>query len=80
MGAHKTQRTASTLIFFSETTKMAMNFSVTLYELTCDETWVLFVNVETKKQSKQWTHTHSPQKSKRFKPTLSVRKLIAPVL
>jgi hypothetical protein len=29
------------------------------------------VNVETKEQSKQWMHTHSPNKPKKFKQTLS---------
>jgi hypothetical protein len=29
------------------------------------------VNVETKEQSKQWMRTHSPDKSKKFKQTLS---------
>jgi len=28
--------------------------------VTGDETWVQFVNAETKEQSKQWMHTHSP--------------------
>jgi hypothetical protein len=36
-----------------------LNHIVTGYE-----TWVSCVNVETKKQSKQWMHTHSPNKSK----------------
>jgi hypothetical protein len=30
---------------------MEMNFSITSYELTGDETWVSFENVETKQQS-----------------------------
>jgi hypothetical protein len=38
---------------------------------TDDETWVSFVNAETKGQSKQWMHTHSPNKPKKFKQTLS---------
>jgi hypothetical protein len=29
------------------------------------ETWVLFVNVETKEQSKQWMHTHIQQTSRK---------------
>jgi hypothetical protein len=37
------------------------------------------VNVESKEQSKQWMQTHSPKKSKRFKQTLSARKLMAVV-
>jgi hypothetical protein len=28
------------------------------------ETWVSFVNVETKEHSKVWMHTHSPNKLK----------------
>jgi hypothetical protein len=40
-----------------------------------DETWVSFVNVETKEQSKQRMHTH-PNKPKKFKRT-SARKLMA---
>jgi hypothetical protein len=47
--------------------------------LTADETRVTFVNVETKEQSKQWMHTHSPNKPKKFKQTLYARKLRAPV-
>jgi hypothetical protein len=37
------------------------------------------VNVETKKQSKQWMCTYSINKLKKFKET-SARKLMAPVL
>jgi hypothetical protein len=37
------------------------------------------VNVETKKQSKQWMHTHSPNKPRKFKQTLSARKPMATV-
>jgi hypothetical protein len=32
------------------------------------------VNVETKEQSKQWMHTHSPNKPKRFKQTSVCQK------
>jgi hypothetical protein len=39
--------------------------------ITGDETWVSFVNVETKEQSKQWMHTYPPNKLKKFKQTLS---------
>jgi hypothetical protein len=41
-----------------------LNHSV---RLTGGETWVSFVNVQTKEQSKQWMHTHSPNKSKKYK-------------
>jgi hypothetical protein len=42
------------------------------------ETWVSFVNVETKEQSKQWMHTHSPSKSLN-KLCLPARKLMETV-
>jgi transposase len=35
------------------------------------------MNVGTKEQSKQWMHIHSPNKPKKFKQTLSARKLMA---
>jgi hypothetical protein len=44
-----------------------------------DETWISFVNVENKEQSKQWMHTHLPNKPKKFKRMLSARKLMATV-
>jgi hypothetical protein len=44
-----------------------------------DETWVSFVHVETKEHSKQWMHTYSPNKTKRFTQTLSARNLMAKV-
>jgi hypothetical protein len=37
------------------------------------------VNVETKEQSKEWMHTYSPNKSKKFRQTLSSRKLMVAV-
>jgi hypothetical protein len=43
------------------------------------ETWVSFVNVENKEPSKQWMHTHSPNKPKKFKQTLSAIKLMTAV-
>jgi hypothetical protein len=55
---------------FDFTTKMAMNFCH-IVRVTGDETWVSFVNVETKEQPKQWLHTHSPDKPKKFKETFS---------
>ena len=47
--------------------------------VTGDETWIRFVNPETKEQSKQWMHTHSPSKPKKFRQTLTNRKLMATV-
>ena len=45
--------------------------------VTGDETWIPFVNSETKAASKQWMHPHSPNKPKKFKQTLSNRKHMA---
>jgi hypothetical protein len=42
--------------------------------VTGGETWVSFVNVQTREQSKQWIHTHSPKKPKKFKQTSSASK------
>jgi hypothetical protein len=44
----------------SHTTKMGDEFLNHIVRVTGDETWVSFVNAETKEQSKQWMHTHSP--------------------
>jgi hypothetical protein len=49
------------------------------HNVTGDETWVSFLNVETKQQSKQWMHTYSPNKPKKFTETLFARKLMATV-
>jgi hypothetical protein len=45
-----------------------------IIQITGDETRVSFVNAETKEQSKQWMHTHSPNKSKKFKQTFAYQK------
>jgi hypothetical protein len=42
-----------------------------ILRVTGDETWVPFVNVETKEQSKQCMHTHSTEKPNKFKQTFS---------
>jgi hypothetical protein len=47
--------------------------------ITGDETWVSFVNVETKEQSKQWMHTHSPNKPRNLNKRLPARKLMATI-
>jgi hypothetical protein len=41
-----------------------------IIQITADETWVSYVHVGTKDQSKQWMHTHSPNKLKKFKQML----------
>jgi hypothetical protein len=70
MGAHKIQRMASALIFWSDTTKTD-EFLSHIVQVACDETWVSFVNAETKELSEQWIHTHSPNRPKKFKQKLS---------
>lgn len=48
-----------------------------IIQVTCDETWLPFVNTETKEQSKQQTHTHSPNKPKKvLNKCLPARKMI----
>jgi hypothetical protein len=45
-----------------------------IVQVTGDEAWDSFVNIKTKNQSKQWVHTHSLNKTKKFKQTSSVCK------
>jgi hypothetical protein len=66
-------------IFLERYHKVGDEFLSHIVRITGDETWVSFVNVETKEKSKQWMLTHSPNKSKFFKRTLSARKLMATV-
>jgi hypothetical protein len=42
-----------------------------IIHVTSTEFWVSFLTVETKEQWKQWTHTYSPNKPKKFKQTMS---------
>jgi hypothetical protein len=52
-GAHKTQTMASALIFLQRYHKHGGEFLNRIVRVTGDETWVSFVNVETKEQSNQ---------------------------
>ncbi|GBL87308.1 Histone-lysine N-methyltransferase SETMAR [Araneus ventricosus] len=48
--------------------------------VTGDETWVHYETEETKEQSKQWMHSHSPRrKPVKFKRTFSTKKCVATV-
>jgi hypothetical protein len=49
---------ASALTFFERYHKDGDKFLDHIVGVTGDETWVSFVNVETKEQSKQSMHTH----------------------
>jgi hypothetical protein len=69
----------SALTFLEPYHKDGDEFLNHIVRVTDDETWVSFVNVETKEQSKQWMHTHSPNKPINFIQTLSARKLMVTV-
>jgi hypothetical protein len=78
IGAHKMQRMAMALTFLECYHKNSDEFLSHIIRVTGDDTWVSFMNVETKEQSKHWMRTHSPNKPKKFKQT-SARKLMAGV-
>jgi hypothetical protein len=69
----------STLTFLELYNKDGDEFINNIIGVRDDNAWVSFVNVETKEQSKQWLYTHSQNKPKKFKPTLSARKQMATV-
>jgi hypothetical protein len=72
----KTQRSTLALTFLKQYHKDGDEFSIYVVQVTDDGTKVSFLYVETKEQ---WMHTHSPNKLKKFKQTLSARKLMAAV-
>jgi hypothetical protein len=47
------------VLIFRAINKDGDEFLNRIAEVTGDETWVSFANVETKEQSKHWTNTHS---------------------
>jgi hypothetical protein len=79
-GVHKTQRMASFCFdFLQQYHKDGDKFLNHIIQVTGDETWVSFVNFETKEQSKQCMYTHSPKELKKFTQKLSARKLMATI-
>lgn len=74
---HKRQRVDSAESFLSRYREEGEKFLDKI--VTGDETWIPFVNSETKEASKQWMHPHSPNKPKKFKQTFSNRKRMATV-
>jgi hypothetical protein len=58
------QKMASAMTLLERYHKDGDEFLNHIVRVTGDETWVSFVNVETKEQSKQWMHTRSPNKPK----------------
>jgi hypothetical protein len=63
---------ASALTFLERYHKDCDEFLNHFIGITADETWISFVNVETKEQSKQWMHTHSPN----FKQTSACQEAV----
>jgi hypothetical protein len=57
-GVHKKQRMDAALPFLERYHKDGDEFLNHIVRVTGDETWVSFVNVEIKGQSKQWMHKH----------------------
>jgi hypothetical protein len=55
------QKMASALTFSERYHEIGEEFINHIVRVTGDETWVSFVNVETKNQSKQWAHTFAIQ-------------------
>jgi hypothetical protein len=67
---------ASTLTFlewYHEDGDKVLNHII---QVTGNETWVSFVNVETKERSKQWTCTHYPNKLKKLKQMSACQKAV----
>jgi hypothetical protein len=79
IGAHKMKRIASVFTFSEQYHKDGHEFLSHIIRVTGDETLFLFVNTETKKLSNKWMHIQSPNKCKKFKQTLSARKLMVAV-
>jgi hypothetical protein len=67
IGVHKMQRMASTLPFSKRCHKDSNAFLNHIVRVIGDKTWVSFVKVDTKEQSKQWMHTFTKQATKKFK-------------
>jgi hypothetical protein len=73
-GAHKTQRISSALTLLKRYHKDGDEFHSHIVRVIAYGTWVSFLNVGNKEHSKQWIGTHSQNKPKKFKQTLSVCK------
>jgi hypothetical protein len=80
-GAYKTQRNASALTFLKRYRKDNNEFLSHIIRLTGDETWVSFVDVETKEQSAiKAVDAHIHQISRKsLNKRLPARKLVATV-
>jgi hypothetical protein len=66
-GANKMQRMNSAFTFSERYHMDGDDFLRHIVRVTGDETWISFVNVQTKVQSKQWVHTNPSNKTKKIK-------------
>ncbi|KFM72676.1 Histone-lysine N-methyltransferase SETMAR, partial [Stegodyphus mimosarum] len=73
---HKTKRLGSALTFLTRYSEYGENFLNQI--VTGGETWVCHFTPESKQQSMEWRHTHSPKKQK-FKVTMSSQKIMCTV-
>jgi hypothetical protein len=79
-GAHQTQRRALASTFLDRYHKDGNGFLNQIIRVTGVETWVTFVNVETKKQPNGGcTHIHQRSRNSLNKRCLPARKLMATV-
>jgi len=73
---HKTKRMGSALKILARYAQEGDEFLESI--VTGDETFVFYHTSESKQQSLQWRHTHSPR-TKKFKTSISVKKIKASV-
>lgn len=75
--AHKMKRMGAALTFLERYDEEGDKLLDQI--VTGDETWVSYVNVEQKAQSREWGHTSSPRKPVKCRQTFSTKKLMATV-
>jgi hypothetical protein len=81
MGEHENAKNGFGFAFFflERYHKDGHTFLNHIVRVTDHISWISLANIEIKDKSKQWMHTHSPKKPKKFKQKLSVRKMMATV-
>jgi hypothetical protein len=73
---HKKTRMGAALMFLTRYSGKRDEFLDSI--VTGDKTWVFHHTPESKQQSMEWRHTHSPTK-KKFKMSTSTKKIMATV-
>jgi histone-lysine N-methyltransferase SETMAR len=71
---HRCKHTSAALTFLEHYHQEGDNFLDQILVVTGDETWVSHNIPESKRQSLEWHHSHSPSKPIKFKQTLSTWK------